>query len=375
MRYLKLFILVFSTCLTIASCRQIGGKSTAEKPHFYYWKTSMAKDTVNWQLMKTLSGDHPLYLRLFDVDYSAGYADAIPVGPFDAYSFLTDGRPVVPTVYINNRVFIHLEQEALQKLASRVQKKIFEDYLSSFKNTAAYQLTPYNDSIDWQQQEKIRDSIGNRWLDSVDEIQIDCDWTPSTREKYFAFLNHLKQTIVPKKISCTVRLHQYRERDKNGIPPVDRGVLMCYNVADAGSSNTQNAILDPALVKGYLKAGNYPIPLDIALPIFSWGAWFREDEFRGLVHGISSLKQHQRLLKPLGQNRYQIVFDTVIENNYFRQGDWIRDDYASSKDLMETGKLLRTVSRQHSSRILFFDWDNEKIKAYENDIKACMDIL
>jgi len=69
----------FTLALTIAlligagwrQCSNIPERPT--QPCFYFWKTEMAFDSAEWQRFTRLSGQQPLSVRMFDVDYSAGY--------------------------------------------------------------------------------------------------------------------------------------------------------------------------------------------------------------------------------------------------------------------------------------------------------------
>ena len=51
-----------------------------------------------------------------------------------------------------------------------------------------------------------------------------------------------------------------------GVPPVSRGVLMYYNMSEAGDFKTSNHILDLEVAGRYhVHFDDYPIPLDLAL--------------------------------------------------------------------------------------------------------------
>lgn len=102
----------------------------------------------------------------------------------------------------------------------------------------------------------------NPELKAITSLQIDCDWTPRTRSAYFRLLSTNKRERPELDLSVIVRLHQYRDREANGIPPADRGLLMCYNMPPVQQRQTRDAIYDEAILKGYLKAPAYPIPLD-----------------------------------------------------------------------------------------------------------------
>ena len=259
---------------------------------FYYWQTIMNFDNENQQLANKLNVQE-MYVRCFDVDWNFSYEDAVPLGILkDGKTILENGQnlSIIPTIFIVNRVFKHLPDDKLEALADRILQKI------------PYDSTHYN------------------------EIQLDCDWTASTKDKYFKFLKIFKKQLDKNKIlSITIRLHQYRDRKLMGIPPVDRGMLMCYNVASPKEFGIKNSILDAEIVKKYLKGEKYPVPLDIALPIFFWGTWFRNEQFKGILSGWDTEdaadESTYQILGSQGNDRYQLKKDTVIGNNYLREGD------------------------------------------------------
>lgn len=335
---------------------------------FYYWKTTLGTEEATSPALARFSPKtEPLYLRFFDVDYSAGYSDAIPVGETNLEYTAID-RPVVPVVFITNRVFTQISAQQVDTLAARVARRIAKRlYYLAYHSLI-------NDKV--QLGFEIRDSLVNDWCKRMTpEVQLDCDWTPKTRDAYFHFLKTFKQQELAqgRRISCTIRLHQYRERQQNGVPPVDRGALMCYNVASPKDTAVQNAIFDPQLVEGYLKnQSDYPLPLDIALPVFNWGAWFRGGAFMGLLSNWEPPSPTDTVLyKAVGANLFQVRSDKTLGGDYLRQGDLIRFDNASEQGILSTLPTLRPLLAR-DGRLLFFDWDSTKIARYEHLIPAAV---
>lgn len=340
---------------------------------FYYWKTSIESSVLSGKSLKRFSPpEAPVFLRFFDVDYSVGYGGPVPLGELDLERVLVD-RSLVPVVFITNRVFTQSRPEQLDSLAARVARKI-QLRLNELGRVVWWKALEAADSLARIPLESRSDSFAQDWRDHfVPEIQIDCDWTPATRAAYFRFLEAFKkQDIVqPRALSCTVRLHQFRERKENGIPPVQRSTLMCYNMASPRDTAVQNAIFDLALLKGYLEGQpEYPLPLDVALPVFSWGAWFRSGEFRGLLSGWDAERLGDTAhFHSLGNNLYQIRRDTVWAGDYLREGDLVRLDAPADEDILASKPLLQPLFGP-DSRLLFFDWDTTKITRYERIIPA-----
>ena len=120
------------------------------------------------------------------------------------------------------------------------------------------------------------------------ELQIDCDWTLSSRAHYYDFLTQLHHLAVKKHItlSTTIRLHQLSQH----VPPVDKGVLMMYNTGDFTDINCTHPILDLKDVMPYLKyLKNYSLPLSPAYPLFSYRILFRNGHYKGILHADNDL--------------------------------------------------------------------------------------
>ena len=278
-----------------------------------------------------------MYVRCFDVDWNSGYQDAVPLGILTNEKIILEqsrNLSIIPTVFIVNRVFKYLPDNKLEFLADRILQKI------------PYDSTAYK------------------------EIQLDCDWNASTKDKYFKFLKIFKKQLDKDKIlSITIRLHQYRDRKLMGIPPTDRGMLMCYNVASPKEFGVKNSILDAEVVKQYLKGEKYPVPLDIALPMFFWGSWFKNEQFENILSNwdmedAADETTYELMDKDYKENLYRLKKDTVIGNNYLREGDLIRFDGAFEAEMKETIRLIKEQINPTTARIAFFDWNFDKIKKH-----------
>src|SRR5690606_39202367 len=192
-----------------------------------------------------------MYVRLFD---SARKEEKLrPLGVVRWESTIPAAIEVVPCVYLTNRAMAFLPDTACASLAMHVF-------------------------------EKVRLLAGK--LDNpIREIQMDCDWSEETREKYFAFLLALKEKcrIDGWQLSATIRLHQIKYREKTGVPPVDYGMLMFYNMGEMSSPSEENSILNLNTAEKYLgRLEEYPLELDLALPIFSWAVQFRNNQMEKL---------------------------------------------------------------------------------------------
>jgi len=287
-----------------------------------------------------------MYLRLFDVDTDPRAADAYPVGLVRINEQPDSTMQYVPVIFVTQRTLHKLSAQRMTTLAQKIVR-----------------LTEVtcNDA-----------GIKPR------EIQIDCDWTVSTREKYFKLLTELRKEpyLADKLLSCTIRLHQVKYTTSSGIPPVDRGAVMCYNVGNLKKPGTQNSILEAELAEKYLShMDSYPLPLDIALPLFSWSLLFRGGQFEGILRDvdIADLRQ-SNLFRKTGDGRWACKQDTTWRGQQFLRDDIIRYEASEQTDLMAVARHTSQHVHNDSLRIIFFSCDSITLSKHSvHDLEKVLD--
>jgi hypothetical protein len=224
-------------------------KETDRKISFYYWRTAFQLRDVETDALM-YNNVHRLYVRYFDADVVDGTVQ--PVSPIKSPANI-GGIEIVPVVYIKNRVFEKLDSTGIPAIAGNVHRLV---------------------------------SMINRSLTVTPaEMQFDCDWTESTKDRYFQFITKYKD-ISKQAISATIRLHQVKYAARTGVPPVDHGVLMYYNMGtiNAGPKNSIYEKSTAAAYNAFIES--YPLTLDVALPVFSWGLKIREGKVVELLNKI-----------------------------------------------------------------------------------------
>jgi hypothetical protein len=281
---------------------------TAEplKTTFYHWQTTLAPDTTARALLAEYDCDR-LYVKAFDVAWTAGRPEPTALIRLEDTSALP---PLVPVVFITNEVFAEQPMGQLPELADQLVGLVGE-LLPEFR-----------------------------------ELQLDCDWTARTQVQYFTFLKAVRERLgTGRELTCTVRLHQYRDTKTQGIPPVDRATLMAYNVGDLNRWDTENSIIDTNILKTYLSgAERYPLNLDLAVAVYDWAAVFRRDNLGYLINepNLTELKDTTRF-RELSKNglRYEIIQSTYLEGTYLYEGDLLRREVASPDLVDAQAALLR----------------------------------
>ena len=276
---------------------------------FYYWKSNYTMGHTERAYFRQLHSQR-LFLRLFDVDIDHG--EPVPVGQIQGLhqgQLPADSTEVIPVVFITNRTFLLCTDEAqITKLAANVCSGI-----AHFMGQAEA---------------------------TYKEIQIDCDWTPRTRQAYFRFLSALASQSQ-RRISCTLRLHQIRDHKQTGVPPVGYGCLMCYATSSPQEGMTRNSILDMALLKGYTQNINdYPLPFDVILPIYSWGVVTNHLGKVKLVNGLTEADLQTPMFEKIGENLYMVKEDGFVQSLFVNSGFKIKIEAITPELLGEARAYL-----------------------------------
>lgn len=268
----------------------------------YYWKTVFRLSEQEKVFLKREKVGR-IYLRMFDV--TEGVPMAVPNATITFGTSVPSNVEIVPTIFIT--------VEALKQTADANKLDVLAEKI--VKRVAA--ICSWNDIENWE------------------EIQLDCDWTESTRDAFYILCQEVKKRTKGKLLSSTIRLHQLTQK----VPPVDYGVLMVYNTDGFDEYLTVNSILNNKTVETYLnKKMEFNLPLDIALPIFQWDIVFRGEKFVRIAKRyedpdssetirheqvpFEELKETQQLLTKylrITPNQHSIILyhlDSVNINNY-----------------------------------------------------------
>jgi len=202
---------------------------------------------------------------------------------------------------------------------------------------------------------KVLSSLKDMGIDSS-EIQVDCDWTDGSREQYFRFLKLLKAQSA-KKISATIRLHQVKYHEKRGVPPVDYGVLMYYNMSEFKDLETKNYILDLEVAKRYHhNFESYPLALNLALPLYSQATIIRFGEVVGLMEGVRETELDLNF-KKIDKHLFEVTKTHYFKKRLLYEGDQIRVDEVTKTVLTQAIMALKKVMKK-PKEIIFYRWGN-----------------
>jgi hypothetical protein len=331
-------------CLAIAvSCSYCHPRKTpvsSANRSFYYWKSMYSLTGKEQEYLRALRVNR-LYIRFFDVTWDAERARATPTAPvrFKDSSYLH--YSIIPVIFIGNEVLARLDTAAINALAGNMAGLVTQ----------------------------LREA--NR-LPLPGELQLDCDWTLATRDRYFTLLTDIRRWLDEHgqkscQLSATIRLYQCKYRNITGVPPVDKGLLMCYNMGDLKNRKAHNSILETAELEKYTaQLSSYPLPLDVALPIFNWKVFFHEGRYAGLLESLpTALLMNSAVIR--SGNVYTFRRDTSLNGYSFVTGDELRDEQSEYDALQAAGKVVAHQLKPLPRTVVFFHLDSSNLAKFTAD--------
>lgn len=337
--YIKLWLII---CL-LASCRQHRVENKTDRG-FYYWKSVMGLSHAERLALDRLAVNK-LYIKCFDVVWDASHQQPVPVAKIlftdSADTWLSNRHTaIIPTLFITNECMLLLDSTKIASLSNDIHNLLSATVANHFP------------------------------AQNISEIQIDCDWTAASRDKYFALLRHLQlQPFFRNRVvSATIRLYQCKYKLKTGVPPVKKGLLMCYNMGNLKSAASSNSIIEAAELEKYISnLQEYPLPLDIALPIFEWKVLFHEGAYKGLIRDLPDSLLLQKGVATQSNNTWHILQDTMVNGYSFQKGDVVRKEDATFDEVMKVTRLLLPKLTTSRFSVVLYHLDSLTLLKYSTD--------
>lgn len=330
------FLFLFAGCLfCTCGCTAKQKQPRFIEQSFYYWKTNYKLNDFEKGQLDSLKSK-TLYIRFFDIDWDENLNRELPAGQIQFAENPDTSLTVIPTVFITNETVKRLDAAGIVRLA--------ENIINLMQKTC----TTFS-------------------INKVHEVQIDCDWTAATKGNYFYLLEEIKKHpfLKNKKISATIRLYQLKYADKTGIPPVDKGLLMCYNMGNLKNPATVNSIIETAELKKYIRSlSTYPLPMDVALPLFEWKVLFRNNNYAGLIQNLpdDSLKNNSAVTQ--SGNRYSFVRGISVAGYSFAADDVLRDEKSNHDEVLASAKEIARHLKNTRPRVVFYHLDSVILKKF-----------
>lgn len=317
---------LFLTLIFLVGCK----KSPEKEYGFYFWRTEYHLNSSEKKILQN-STSKDFYIRVFDLDKTEGTISK--VGEINFKQKLDFKQNVVPVIFITNRTWEGASENDFNIASNIIYNSV----------------------------KKIEGNFGKK----INEIQIDCDWTNKTKTDYFKFLEKLKAK-TQKEISCTLRLHQVKDKKETGIPPVQKMYLMCYATSSPLENLEKNTILDVPTLKNYLSdLENYPVKIDVALPIYSWGIVINHLGKRKLINTLTEEDFQNSNFENIGNSTYKILKDGFYFGMYLNKNFTIKVESIPEKDILEVQKFIdQKIKYPHL--YIYYHLDSKFTNRYKN---------
>lgn len=335
----KIFYALF--IVFIVSCQS---KEEIVSPHsetnaVYFWKTVCDLDSAEYKFLED-NDVKRAYIRFFDVvpdNSPMAVEEIIPNATLQIKNSIPVDE-IVPTIYIT--------QDALNRMKGKCDIWAYKIV------TRVNAMCSYNN------------------LPNPQEIQLDCDWTTSSRDIFFDLCKEVKEKFCWQDstflVSATIRLHQLSQE----APPVDYGVLMLYNTGSFRNIKENNSIISKENVEPYLKnLPSYPLHLDIAYPTYSWQLLFRNNKFVGLIR--EALPDSCEDLCPIDKTHIKVLKDMMIGELNIKKDDIIRIETSDFHTIKSVKDIVEKSLEETSHSNIIYHLDSTNLSNYtEDEIKA-----
>jgi hypothetical protein len=326
-------------CLLCISCARPSnspiGKSKKIERACYFWKSAFKLSSVERAMLQKTRCEK-LYVKYFDVAWDERQNTTIPVAVLRWVDSIPGGIAVVPTIFLTEESLNRTPEDQIKMLAGNC----LDEMLRVQPAAQAFH-----------------------------ELQIDCDWTERTTRKYFLFLQSLRSRL-PKDVilSATIRLHQVKYREKTGVPPVDRGMLMYYNMTDWRDIKTKNSIFDAEAANRYIDyVHDYPLPLDLALPIFHWSIVYRNNRFLAIKNNIAQADLRKQIaMHEVSDSKFAVDRDTLAFGLPLMKGDIFRAEAVPAHAVTSASDAVLRRIAAPSLTVALFSLDSSSLVRYEN---------
>ena len=145
---------------------------------------------------------------------------------------------------------------------------------------------------------------------------------------------------------------------------------MYYATTNPLEFNDNNSILDNKLAENYCKnIEQYPIPLDVALPIYSWAILENQVGEKRLLNGIRNEKlKDTSLYKSSKPNFYLVKKDHYLDGNYIYEDYTIKIEEISKAQLQQSATFLKNKIKNKELNTIFFQLDSSNLIHYSIDL-------
>jgi hypothetical protein len=140
--------------------------------------------------------------------------------------------------------------------------------------------------------------------------------------------------------------------------------------------STINSIIEAAELKQYItNLEDYPLPLDIALPLFDWKVLYRGNVYKGLINDLPDSLLQKNIVQNT-RNTYTLLQDTILGGYAFKKGDFIRKEDANFEEVIQSTQLLRSKLTTNRFTVVLYHLDSLNLHKYStHELEEMFDSL
>lgn len=146
-------------------------------------------------------------------------------------------------------------------------------------------------------------------------------------------------------------------------------MLMFYNMGKFSSEVGDRAIFDADAAAKYLgRVDDYPLPLDLGLPIWSWTVHVRDGRVIDLLQSTDpdELATHDFLI-PGGLDRYTATRTAFLHGTLLREGDVLKVERMGPRDTQAAADLVAPHLRNEPRSVALFDLSERNLQRHGKD--------
>jgi hypothetical protein len=111
------------------------------------------------------------------------------------------------------------------------------------------------------------------------------------------------------------------------------------------------------------------LPLDVALPVFSWGQTVRDGKVVELLNKINVTQfDNDSNFTRIDKTRFITKHACFKGGHYFKEKDEIKLEHVPAEDLVDITTQINQHTNHRIGKLIFYDLDSTNFIQYEKDI-------
>jgi hypothetical protein len=113
---------------------------------------------------------------------------------------------------------------------------------------------------------------------------------------------------------------------------------------------------------------DYPLPYDVALPLFEWGVLYRDGKLKGLLRDLTPSLLESAFAKAEEENTYKATSDSYINEIFIYKGDDLRVETVNKDKLQELASMIKEASGSNSDyETIFYHINSSLTSKFSSD--------